>query len=139
MSTRYLPTGETDPDVFDTSDYTRDGWKFTALSDLMPGPIAMVTVAVTDDQDPQRQQCDVQLLLDPASGCSMRVRGRHHLAHYATETDEEPVVVARNADLEGVDSLRISLYGACSRLGLAAALREAAEMLESADQMPDGT
>ncbi|WP_371484876.1 hypothetical protein [Kitasatospora sp. NBC_00315] len=136
MSTRYLPVGEPDPEVFDTPDYSRAGWTFAAASDLRPGPVADVLVAVTGEDG--REQCDVQLLLQPTVGCSMRVRARHHVAHYS-DTDEEPMVETLDADLEGVDNLRISLYGSWGRLGLAAALREAAEMLEAADRLPDGT
>ncbi len=137
MSTRYLPIGDPDPDVFDTPDYSRAGWRFAAMSDLRPGPVADVLVAVTGEDG--REQCDVQLLLQPTVGCSMRVRARHHVADFDSEWDEEPAVETLDADLEGVNSLRISLYGSWGRLGLAAALREAAEMLEAADRHTDGT
>ncbi|MFC8450241.1 hypothetical protein [Kitasatospora sp. NPDC057223] len=58
--------------------------------------------------------------------------------HYS-DTDEEPVVETLGADMEGVSNLRISLYDGWGRLGLAAALREAAEMLEAVDRQPDDT
>jgi hypothetical protein len=134
VSTRYQPVGPTDPEIFDTPDYTRTDWHFAAMSDLRPGPIAEVLVAHSEDGD---EQCDVQLLLDPIIGCSMRVRGRHRVATWANEGDEYPIEETRDADLDGVHDLRISVYGPWGRAGLAAALREAAEMLEASVETPD--
>ncbi|MGY0466873.1 hypothetical protein ACW14Y_42440 [Kitasatospora sp. cg17-2] len=133
MSTRYLPVGPTDPEVFATPDYTDADWHFAAMSDLRPGPIADVLVAHSEDRD---EQCDVQLLLDPRLGCSMRVRARHCVDTWVHESDEYPLTEVRDADLDGVRGLRISVYGRLGRLGLAAALREAAEMLETSAGIP---
>ncbi|MEU8516382.1 hypothetical protein AB0C76_33085 [Kitasatospora sp. NPDC048722] len=134
--TRYLPIDNPPPEgMYATPDRTAKGWQFAAHSDLSPGPIGVVTVAATEQTD--REQVDVTLYVDPAWGSTMRARSRHFV--------DEPVAgdpcalqqVAATADLVEVDYLRLSVYGALGRRGLAAALREAAEMLEQADhRMP---
>ncbi|MGW2599542.1 hypothetical protein [Streptomyces klenkii] len=126
--TRYIATGSAPADVHGAPDYARGGWQVAAISDLEPGPIGMVSVAITAEKG--HEQCDVVLV---AKG-GMRVRAQHRVAHWPPEGDGEiPEVTTEGAGLEGVDILRISAYGDWARMGLAAALREAAEMLEAAE------
>ncbi|MBV6701710.1 hypothetical protein [Kitasatospora aureofaciens] len=84
-------------------------WQFAAVSDLPPGPIGMVAVAVTTENG--REQCDVKLWTDPASQASLSLRARHHVAHWASDADECPQVQARDADMEGAAMVRTSAYG----------------------------
>jgi hypothetical protein len=112
--------------------------QFAALSDLYPGPVTMVAVAVT--QEAGREQSDVLLTIDPHS--NVRVRGDYRRVDW-TEDKDEPDLTPETLDLEVVDRLRLSAYGSWGRHGLASALREAAAMLDGAephlpaDQDPD--
>ncbi|MFD9593140.1 hypothetical protein ACFWA9_10320 [Kitasatospora sp. NPDC059973] len=133
MPERYIATFEEPPSekFHSTPDFAADGWQFAAYSDLNPGPVGIVAVAATEEAG--REQTDVILTIDPAAGCSVRARVWHKRARW--EDDPEiPEVVEEFTDAEGLDQLRISAYGAWGRRGLAAALREAAEMLEAADR-----
>ena len=135
MSTRYIATLSelpADGGVHSTPDYALNGWQFAAYSDLNPGPVGIVAVAVTEESG--REQCDVTLLLDHACGVGLRTRSAYKWADWGGDNDkEEPEVIYDSADTQAIDSLRISAYGAWGRQGLASALREAAAMLEAVD------
>lgn len=133
MPSRYIAVGDDQPpaDVHGVPDYAAHGWQFAAYSDLFPGPVAEVAVAVTEEAG--RQQTDVMLRFDASNGSSVRERSWGHRMDWSKD-EELPDVLPVEVDNEGLDALRISVYGEWGRRGLASALREAAEMLEAAER-----
>ena len=133
MASRYIAVaGQQPPEaVHRVPDYALHGWQFAAYSDLTPGPVELVTVAVT--QESGKDQCDVVFGMNHAVGCGIRIRGSYHRVEWADEYQEEPDLIPDTFDVDGISGLRISMYGEWGRRGLAAALREAAAMLDGAD------
>ncbi|MFF2548313.1 hypothetical protein ACFVUY_37950 [Kitasatospora sp. NPDC058063] len=133
MPERYIATFEVPPPEAKhrTPDYSRNGWEVCAYSNLNPGPIGVVSIAVTEEET-GREQTDVILTVDPAAGCSVRTRVHHSRVVWG-EDPEIPEVHPAYTDAEGVGEVRLSIYGTWARRGMAAALREAAEMLEGAE------
>jgi hypothetical protein len=133
MASRYIAVeGQQPPeDVHSVPDYAPGGWQFAAYSDLTPGPVELVTVAVTEE--PGKEQCDVVFGMNHHVGCGIRVRGAYHRIEWTDEDPEVPDMIPDTYDVDVISGLRISMYGAWGRRGLAAALREAAAMLDGAD------
>ncbi|MEU5836409.1 hypothetical protein ABZ820_22445 [Streptomyces diacarni] len=113
-------------DVHDPPDHADSGWQHAHLADLRPGPIGAVAVAVTHEW--LSEQCDVTFYVDPASAdFGYRVRAAY------TEYSEPGEGETLHADLGSVEILRLTGYGAWAQKGLAAAMRQAADLLDAAD------